>query len=54
MSPPPPPAGYAPLLSALKAVNTELVGLYWDIGCENWAGAKTGWRPRPLPHCWRK
>ena len=44
MSLPPLPAEYAPLLSALKervraaqyaalkAVNTELVGLYWDIG----------------------
>ena len=44
MSLPPLPADYAPLLSALKervraaqyaalkAVNTELVGLYWDIG----------------------
>ena len=44
MSQPPLPADYAPLLSALKervraaqyaalkAVNTELVGLYWDIG----------------------
>ena len=41
--------------AALKTVNQELVGLYWDIGrmiVERQAGARRWWNNSPLIYRW--